>query len=437
MDSSRRKFLGSSGLILTGMALPVWARGSSPFNIFNSNVGTWPILQAATDANSATINILHGRAESLSFQVTGGVTPARVGMTQRHDLAGGSNCITEVLVTGLVGGMDYQLEVRSAAGKRDLHTFRSLEAKGDQCRFAVLSCMNDSYTEKATTMWQALAKENCDFVVFLGDTVYADSDNPNRDEAGYARRYSEARALLYWFRMPRLVPSFATWDDHDYGLNNSDRSFPMREYTKSLFRSFWGAMPNSLWTPGLGVSSSFRAFGQRFFLFDDRSFRDAPGIRGGKHWGVEQTDWLMTELTSSSEPAWLLNGSQFFGAYLGKESFEGNYADDFQDVLRRLSRVNAPLAFVSGDIHFSEIMEIEREILGYPTYEFTSSSMHSLNLPFMDDFTNNPRRVVSSWHHNFLVFDAKAEAREWKIRCRSVREGNRVAFSRDLSIHRT
>src|SRR5690606_30446885 len=149
-----------------------------------------------------------------------------------------------------------------------------------------------------------------------------------------------------WFRMPRLTPVFATWDDHDFGLNNADRTFPRADFNRLLFRKFWGSIESPIWRKAHGVGSVLEAFGQRFFLMDDRSFRDAPHVSGGKHWGQDQMDWLIAELEHSPAPAWLMNGSQYFGGYLKKESYESTQPADFHHLLARLSRVAAPVAFV-------------------------------------------------------------------------------------------
>jgi alkaline phosphatase D len=448
MDYSRRRFLQTAGLVMASSALPVWAKGAANFidPLSNSRedfsrgqivLPGIPVLQGATDLTSTTILFLHEDAQVSLVKVRDSLGKELPFQTiDSWKLPGSSKKITEIYVTGLIPRQIYSVEFLQLDGSLvDRRTFSSLDLQKKICRFAVASCMRDSDSNRLVTMWNSLQKENCDFVFLVGDTCYADNDNSSRDEAGYARRYAESRGNFSWFRQAKLTPTFATWDDHDFGGNNLDRTFPLADYTRQLFRKFWGTQQNISWRRAHGVGSVFTGFGQRFFLMDDRSFRDPENSRLGRHWGAEQTDWLLAELEKSDTPAWLMNGSQFFGGYLAKESMERDHAEDFRQILQRLSRVPAPVAFVSGDVHFSEIMEIEPEQLGYRTYEFTSSSIHSITFPGHQFRAKNPRRLLSEWKHNFLVFDVNVE-NGWQIQSRSVMENNAVSFTKNVEINR-
>jgi hypothetical protein len=401
-----------------------------------ANPKAWPIVQGATDAVSATFVILHPKdipfhAEALNSR------RARqpLAVVNRMVLPGSSLATTEIVVGGLTPGIDFSLRLINGDGKVfDQRVFRSLDLGRHTCRFAVVSCMDDAYKNQAITMWEGLAAENCDFVVFLGDTCYTDKNNPGREEADYARRYAETRSTFAWFKLPRLIPSLAVWDDHDFGGNNLGMEFPRANFTRQLFKNFWGNTPNGNWRRAFGVGSVFEGFGQRFFLMDGRSWR-AKARTGGMHWGPKQREWLLSELSNSRKPTWLMNGSQFFGGYLGKDSYEGNHNQDFKYLIGRLRKSAGPLAFVSGDVHFSETMTLEPKLLGYQTHEFTSSAMHSLTVPFQQYRGNNPRRIASEWRHNYLTFDV--DVREgWKIRNRCVTQGNHLSYWRDLEITR-
>lgn len=445
MDYSRRRFLQTAGLVVAGSALPLWAKGGSrPSDFFPPiflpdalRQQGLPVLQGATDESSTTILFLHPKDKFLGVRIVDGKgnilphnnidswNPPGMGLIQ-----------SEIFVRDLVLGQPYFAEFHdSSGGVLDRREFSALDRSKKVSRFAVASCMRDSNSNKLITMWDSLHKENCDLVFLVGDTCYSDNDNPAKDPAGYARRYSESRSNFSWFRQKKLTPTIATWDDHDFGGNNLDKTFPLADYTRTLFRKFWGQTENLGWKRAHGVGSVFSGFGQRFFLMDDRSFRDGDTVRLGRHWGVEQTDWLINELNRSNEPAWILNGSQFFGGYLAKESMERDHSQDFVEILQKLSKVSSPVAFVSGDVHFSEIMEIEPERLGYRTYEFTSSSIHSITFPGHQFRAKNPRRLLSDWKHNFLVFDVNTDE-GWKIHSRCVLENNAVSFSKTVEIQR-
>lgn len=434
MSIQRRDFLKATGLTLASTALPTWANQGAPATL---NTTVWPIVQGMTDATTTSFVILHPKDAVFTPQIRGPLERSlRMGIVQRAALPGSTMAVSEIAATGLYPEVDHALQLIDGNGKIfDQRVFRTVDPRKPTCRFAVVSCMNDSFKEKAVTMWKALERERPEFVIFVGDSCYADNNISGPSEAEYSRRYAESRSTLAWFRMPRLIPSMATWDDHDYGRNNADRHFPFANFNRSLFRLFWGRQFNSLTRQGFGVGSVFESFGQRFYMMDDRSFRDPKNQARGRHWGYEQTEWLLADIARSKTPSWILSGSQLFGGYLDKESFESNHAFDFKDTLGRLARLEAPVAFVSGDVHFSEIMRIERQVLGYETFEFTSSAMHSFTVPFQQMRARNPRRMVSTWKHNFLLFEVDM-SQGWNIRCQSVGEDGSRNFNQTVGIRR-
>ena len=140
-------------------------------------------------------------------------------IAERYDMPELALSTIEIVAGGLTPGRDYTLRLEGD-GYFDRRLFRALDLTRPGFRFAAVSCMNDLFVHHAVTMWEALAREDCDFVIIHGDTCYADQRNPTKDAAGYARRYSETRRLLSWFKFERLVPTFAVWDDHDFGVND-------------------------------------------------------------------------------------------------------------------------------------------------------------------------------------------------------------------------
>lgn len=44
-------------------------------------------------------------------------------------------------------------------------------------------------------------------------------------------------------RMQRHCPIMATWDDHDYGVNDAGNEFELREASQQAFLDLWGLGP--------------------------------------------------------------------------------------------------------------------------------------------------------------------------------------------------
>ena len=76
--------------------------------------------------------------------------------------------------------------------------------------------------------------------------------------------------------------------------------------------------------------------------------------------------------------------------------------------MKDLKDVSSPVAFGSGDVHFSEIMKVEKDLLGYKTYEFTSSPVHSYMFGDKANLWKNDRRIAGSAQHNYMIINSKA-----------------------------
>jgi hypothetical protein len=204
-------------------------------------------------------------------------------------------------------------------------------------------------------------------------------------------RYVETRNALAVYKSDKLIPVFATWDDHDYGRNDADRTYPYKSASEEIFLTFFPqTKPAPGFARGPGVASVWDAFGLRFVITDGRSFRspDRLDLPDQTHFGVDQEDWIVEQLTNVKTPVLFISGDQFFGGYQGFESYEGNHPKSFAEQLQRWKKTRVPVLFVSGDRHLTEIVQVPRKAMGFATYELTSSPMHAS--VFADAFIKNP-----------------------------------------------
>jgi alkaline phosphatase D len=209
------------------------------------------------------------------------------------------------------------------------------------------------------------------------------------------RRYAETAQRLDLYKAKQLTPVFATWDDHDFGVNDGGAEFQHKLFAKKVFKTFFPMEPNSLLHSGPGVASSLKIGQQQFLFLDDRSFRSAKLTKPQTHFGTEQTDWLLQHIKTHKGPSWLISGDQFFGGYHRFESFEGNHPEDFKKFIKELKTTKKPLVFISGDRHLSEISKIEKSLIGFETLEMTSSGLHAKMHPGSADQHVNKRRIFA------------------------------------------
>lgn len=221
----------------------------------------------------------------------------------------------------------------------------------------------------------SIVKMQPDAMLWLGDNVYLREPDWN-SKSGILKRYSHTRALPQL--QPLLVgtPNYAIWDDHDYGPNDGDRSYSLKNESLDAFKMFW---PNPSYgvNERPGTTSSFELIDVQFFLLDDRFYRQ-PDTRSDKPptiLGEHQVDWLIDALSASKSTFKIVCvGSQFLTSSKQKESF-ARAPEERKRIIDAITRNNiSGVLFLSGDIHGSEFSEWKREG-AYPLYELTCSPL--------------------------------------------------------------
>src|SRR5690606_25410923 len=83
-------------------------------------------------------------------------------------------------------------------------------------------------------IWEAIIARKPDVFVLAGDNVYGDTD-----DMGLLRQSYEKLAAQSGFqRLRKLAPLLATWDDHDYGINDGGADFTKRRESQQVFLDF-------------------------------------------------------------------------------------------------------------------------------------------------------------------------------------------------------
>ena len=398
--------------------------------------GKLVIIQGPTSDTETNINVLSPRLKNYKYEVsdeTGSLYSVDKYETVYTEPLHWK--IDKLHVKGLQPEKKYTLKVndefRSSVTVVDTRTFKTLNIKKTEIRFAYASCMADDYrfNEVIDPMWERMRKLNPELIVLNGDIVYVDSfefvERQKATELDIWFRFIDSLSRLPVYRWTELKPILTTWDDHDFGTNDGDRDFVGKEAARKIFLGFFGGK-NIEGVYNLqkdSVYSSFEAFGQKMFFMDNRYFRqpnkDQKTAEKYAHWGENQHHWLLSKLNDSPKPSWIFNGNQVFsGTDLSfKESMQSNNPEHFKTLLEDLKNIDTPVLFASGDIHFSEIMNIPTDKIGYPTYEVTSSSMHSYTGTGWD----NPLRMDGAFtkEFNFLMIKSMSSANKFKIEVES------------------
>jgi alkaline phosphatase D len=243
-------------------------------------------------------------------------------------------------------------------------------------RVAFGSCSKVSQY-KSGPIYRAIAEEHPDMTLLVGDNSYfivGDGGEKHFETSGPVGDWTSQEGMLHRHLITRVhpdlqtmfrtVPTYAIWDDHDYGPNNADRTFSLREEATTAFRQMWA---NPSWGTAEipGTFSSFRHGPAEIFLMDDRYYKYSPQEHDdvtpetGSIWGEAQLEWLIEGLKASTAPVKLIaNGTQVLSKSKGGE---GHYREAATEIYRLLSTISTykigGVVFLTGDRHFSEAMQ--------------------------------------------------------------------------------
>jgi len=224
-------------------------------------------------------------------------------------------------------------------------------------------------------IFQNMLDKDPDFMVWMGDNNYLREADWN-SATGIYHRYAHNRSMPELRAFLGSVHQYATWDDHDYGPDNSDRSYWMKDVTLEAFRQFWA---NPDYGPGGGVSGTFFWGDVQFFMMDNRYFRTPDNLVADERvmFGEQQLQWLIDALSTSRAPfKFIVTGGQVLNPVI--EPWTENFAKYPEEQARLFDAIRknniTGVFFLTGDRHMAELAKMEREGT-YPLYDLTVSPL--------------------------------------------------------------
>jgi alkaline phosphatase D len=309
-------------------------------------------------------------------------------------------------------------------------------------RVAVGSCayINDPPFDRPGTpygggmeIFSAISAARPDLMLWIGDNLYYregdwESESGMRYRNAYNRRAPELAPLL------ASTANYATWDDHDYGPNNSDRTFRLKDVALEIFKEYWPSRVRGV----AGVPGVFQRFTWSdvdFFLMDDRYHRapnEMPPGPAKTMWGEEQLQWLLESLVSSSAPfKVVVNGGQVLNNAGNDEALP-----NFTDYERLMSFIHEAridgVVFVTGDRHHAILMKREVEG-GYPLYDLTTSPL-TAGVSQAREGTDHALVVPGTYfpQRNFALLEFSGPRRERRMTMRIVNAAGETVWERTV-----
>ena len=225
-------------------------------------------------------------------------------------------------------------------------------------------------------IFNSINKKNPDFMLWLGDNTYLRESDWN-SRTGFIKRYSHTRALRELQPLLASTHHYATWDDHDYGPNNSDGSFWLKETASEIFKLFW-TNPNYDVTGKGGITGLFQWSDVDFFLMDNRYHRTSNNnfTEDRQILGKEQIDWLINALTFSQATfKFIAIGGQVISSGAVYENY-ANYPEERKYLLDKIREAKIEgVIFLDGDRHHTVLSKMQENEDVYPLYDLTCSSL--------------------------------------------------------------
>jgi alkaline phosphatase D len=284
-------------------------------------------------------------------------------------------------------------------------------------RIAFGSCLGQDGVQP---IWDHVLAAQPDVFVFLGDNIYSDTADPVVLQAEYAKLGAQPGLQ----RLRQQSHIMATWDDHDYGTNNSGGDFPAKEMSKQTFLDFWEVAKDSPRRQLDGVYSAevFGPPGKRvqIILLDTRYNRsplvyqenpDDPKLGG--HYvpstdpqatllGSQQWAWLEAQLLVPAQIRIIGSSIQVVNEDSGGETW-ANFPLERQRFFDLLWRSTGSF-FISGDVHYAELSMMDGNA-GYPIYDLTSSSLNWSERVYRMPKRNRHRLAVEMRGDNFGLIE--------------------------------
>lgn len=266
----------------------------------------------------------------------------------------------------------------------------------DTLKIAFGSCNRQN---RPQDYWGQIEAQKPQRWIWLGDNIYADTEDMNKMQADYAKQLSDP----YYEQFRKKVIIDGVWDDHDYGKNDAGLEYGPKSQSKKLFMEFLN--PDSLVRHQL-YSRNGTYYHQRLTLdslniclvfLDTRWFRSPlkksssnarkyEATDTGTVLGEEQWLWLEGVMNESKTDLFIIASSiQLLSREHGWEKWE-NFPHERERLLRLIGNKNALV--LSGDRHITEFSVLQRQHAA-PLYDFTSSGLTHTWKQYEEEYNSN------------------------------------------------
>jgi alkaline phosphatase D len=280
-------------------------------------------------------------------------------------------------------------------------------------RIAFGSCVHQ---DKPQPIWEAIVGVKPDLFLFAGDNIYGDTS----DMDVLKKKYAKLGAQPGYQKLLKACPVLATWDDHDYGLNDAGLDYTRREESQQTFLDFFGVPKDSPRRKQKGIhhAVTFGPPDQRvqIILLDTRYHRSklkkaaktfagkgpyvADTSDGVTMLGAEQWQWLEKQLQQPARLRLIVSSVQVIPEDHNWEKWM-NFPAEREKLFKLIRDTKANgVVFLSGDRHLAELSLMDGGV-GYPLYDLTSSGLNQADKKWRPQEVNKHRVATMNFGQNF------------------------------------
>ena len=255
-------------------------------------------------------------------------------------------------------------------------------------------------------------------------------------------KYAKLAAIPGYQKLQQTCPILATWDDHDFGVDDGGADYPKRVESQKEFLDFFKVPADSprRKRPGIYDAAVFGPPSQRVqvILLDTRYFRsklkkmDPLPPRGIGPYvpdlnpnltllGEEQWKWLAEQLRVPAKLRIIATSIQVVAQDHGWEKWM-NLPRERERLFKLIRDTRATgVVFISGDRHLAELSMMDGGV-GYPIYDLTSSGLNQAFKAWRPQEVNRHRVATMNWGDNFgmILIDWNREVPLLRLQIRDV-----------------
>jgi alkaline phosphatase D len=269
-----------------------------------------------------------------------------------QSVTAGPRGVAAFVVTHLVPATTYRYTVEGPSGRGLGGQFKTFAEGPYSFRLGFASCAK---TGSSSLVFEAIRLMHPDLFIHLGDLHY--EDIVVNDVARFGQAYTKVLTSRTQGDCFRHVPVAYTWDDHDFGPNDSDRTSPARRAAHEAYRLYVPHYPLGD-GPLSPICQAFTIGRARVIVTDPRSERSPRSLPEGRRTmlGTVQLEWLEQQLQDAATAPLVIWANGVPWITKGNESSKEGwapYARERERIADAIVRAGLTrrLVMVSGDAH--------------------------------------------------------------------------------------